>query len=146
VRRLPLLALVVVAGCGGASAPGPEPGADFVERANAACEQTNVAALGTLTEEGGGDLAANLREGKLRGDDLATDIARLQAPRPLRLDRAAYVVVISRLAALSGEAAGAVAQGDDAHLNEVEDIQGPLVRRASELARRMGLASCSPSG
>jgi hypothetical protein len=144
VRRLLLLpALVLVAGCGG-SAAAPQ-GTDFVQLANAACQETNVAALGALAEGSGGDLAADLRETRRRGDDLATDIARLRAPRELRIDRAAYVVAISRLAALSGEAAGAVAQGDDEHLDEVADIQAPLVRRASDLARQMGLTACSPS-
>ncbi|MEA2179321.1 MAG: hypothetical protein QOG77_2618 [Solirubrobacteraceae bacterium] len=138
------MALVLLAGCGG-SAPQPERGADFVEQADAACAGANLAALGTLTE-GGGDLAANLREGKRRGDDLATDIARLEAPRELRSARAAYVVVISRLAALSGEAADAVARGDQAHVREVEGIQGPLAQRGRDLARRMGLTECSPSG
>jgi hypothetical protein len=133
---------VCLASCG-SSGSTQEFGADFVEQADAACERVDAAALGTLTQ--GSDLAASLREGQRRGDGLASELARLDAPREHRPDRAAYVVIVSRLAALSGEAADAVAGGDQARLGEIEATQGPLVRRARELARRMGLRSCTPS-
>jgi hypothetical protein len=142
VRRIALIALVLIAGCGGGDEEEPLTAAQWVSRADAACER----AASAIAERGWADdlreLHAHARTAQADVQTATAEIRRLPVP-PGKADHARSVVTAARdLEPLLDDIARA---DDETGLDELASAADTLRLRlltVSYAARRAGLHSC----